>query len=323
LDAATQLDWRTERQVRGGRITDTLLTDQREQFSSGGIYLSAAQSFGNLTLRAGARVSPACGVLRPKDAERKAVTYFPILPSAGVFYVTGPAMLFTTFQTGYDTPTLNEWSAPQTTETATQKLLPERSRTLEAGASITTPQHRIRLAVYNMTVFNRIGTFESAVLPGAVLYRNEGKSFHRGAEVSMELFASSPIRFQQQLSYGTYTFVGGALDGKQLPGVPKLHAGTQLSYVSPLFHIQLLHQFSTARYADSNNTVRVDGFSVWNARIAANLSFGGRPLLNMFVAGFNLGNSRYSHSIAVNANAARYYEPAATRNYRIGIALRY
>jgi iron complex outermembrane receptor protein len=174
-----------------------------------------------------------------------------------------------------------------------------------------------------MTVSNRIGTFESAVLPGAVLYRNEGKSFHRGAEVSMELFASSPIRFQQQLSYGRYTFAGGAFDGKQLPGVPKLHAGSQLSYVSPLFHIQLLHHFSTARFADSNNTVRVDGFSVWNARVAANLPFGGRQLLNIFLAGFNLGNARYSPSIAVNANAARYYEPAAPRNFRIGIAMRF
>ena len=72
-------------------------------------------------------------------------------------------------------------------------------------------------------------------------------------------------------------------------------------------------------WADDANTARAPAFVTMDL----NLSYQGEVLpVVPFIQITNLLDARYAGSVALNANANRYFEPAAGRSVQIGVSWR-
>lgn len=72
-------------------------------------------------------------------------------------------------------------------------------------------------------------------------------------------------------------------------------------------------------FLDSRNTVKNDGWTNVSLRAEIATSFG----MNLFAAGQNLTNRRFSQSIQVDSAAGQWFEPADGRSFYAGLRWTY
>jgi len=73
-------------------------------------------------------------------------------------------------------------------------------------------------------------------------------------------------------------------------------------------------------YVDDANTATSRAYTVVNLRLGATRAFG-RPWIAPMVGVQNLFNAHYVGSVAINATAGKYYEPAPGRTVFAGLTL--
>ena len=246
-------------------------------------------------------------------------------PSIGFTYTQwGKHVMFISYSSSFETPTLNELSAnPSGNVGFNPDLSPSKAHNFEWGWRYTTPENTLEATIYAINTQNEILPYELATLPDRDFYRNTGTTSRRGIELFWE-HQKGPWEWvvsynYAHLKFDNYILGDQNLSGKYLPGVPRQQFNTALQYnFSEGWGSAFQTQYSGNLYADDANQTLVDDYLLANIRFWKsydNLSFFGG--IN------NLLDTAYFDNIRINAFGKRYYEPAPMRNFYLGMSIHF
>ena len=255
--------------------------------------------------------------------ERDEVQFNSLNPSLGFTYTQlGNNVIFVSYSSSFETPTLNELSAnPSGNQGFNPNLSPSRAHNFELGWRYTTPQNKVEATIYAINTQNEILPYELVDFPDRDFYRNAGSTNRRGIELYWEHQKGS---WQWMASYNyaclkfeNYVLGDKNLSGNRLPGVPKQQFTASLKY-SFLggWGTALQSQYSGNLYADDANQTKVEDYFLVNFRFWKSLE-----KISFFCGINNLLDKTYFDNIRINAYGKRYYEPAPMRNFYLGITL--
>ncbi|HEY4149770.1 MAG TPA: TonB-dependent receptor, partial [Chitinophagaceae bacterium] len=167
---------------------------------------------------------------------------------------------------------------------------------------------------------------------GADYYVNAGNTKQRGIECSadytkffhhsfIEYLSVQPALTVSDFTYGSYQKDTSSYNGHQLPGVPS-HT---LSVVADLqsakgYYINTTWYSSAKIYLDDANSAVAAPYHLLGARLGWKGAVRHNMKLNLYVGADNLLNENYSLGDDINATGGRYYNPAAGRNYYVGLS---
>lgn len=161
-------------------------------------------------------------------------------------------------------------------------------------------------------------------------YRSAGETRHKGIEFGTSYRPSKQINFRLGGTYAQHTYVDFKLsdkpsdpvqnlNGKEMPSAPKWSGNSELSYYPdwlPNLRTSIEWQLVGSYYQDQINTVKYDGYNLFNARI-------GYQWKGIEVYGnvLNLTDKLYAYNVsrANTTNAQPTYTAAAPRTLVFGI----
>jgi Outer membrane receptor proteins, mostly Fe transport len=226
----------------------------------------------------------------------------------------------------FETPTATELgNHPDGSAGINQDLRPQRSTTSETGIrGFFGTVLSYDVAAYVTKVKDELVPFEIPNSNGRRYFRNAGRTMRRGAEVGTQLsigalswtgaYTLSSFRFD---SYRT----GGAVyDGNVIPGVPRNRWQSSLRASSGHAFAVLEGEGGGSVFLDDANSVKGPGYTVANVRVGS--SFPIKTSALAVSAGIqNIFDRHYASSIAINAARGKFFEPAATRSFFVGMSL--
>ena len=244
--------------------------------------------------------------------------------------------LYRSFSAGAANPTVFEM-IDQENNTYNLQLTSERGRLNELGI-----RHQIEGIgiAYSLTAYDF--HIDRAILPYSVInaegeavqrYHNDGSTLQQGIEWTFE-WKIIRNNHDFELKYwnnGTlnrhrfdkYAVDGTILNGKSLPGVPEaqMSTGIQSSYKGISFAV--FDYWMDRTPLNNDNSAQTAAYHMVN--VAASYQFS--PLKNFdctLQGGINnLLNVQYSSFLNLNGIAGKYYNPAPTINYFVGLHLNY
>ncbi len=170
---------------------------------------------------------------------------------------------------------------------------------------------------------------------GTEYFVNAGKTKQTGIEFLTEYKIISPenelfirkLNIRTSLTknffyFDTYTYDGNDFSGNKITGVPDIMWANNLYIEFPLkFSTSAFHNYTSALPLNDANTVYTDPYNLVQVKLSKEFE------LNRFTLMLNAGvdnllNARYSLGNDLNAFGARYYNPAAERNYWMGVAVK-
>jgi iron complex outermembrane receptor protein len=228
--------------------------------------------------------------------------------------------LFTNFATGFEVPTLNEFTNnPNQKPGFNSDLKPEKSVQCEAGTSINTQNYSFTSSIYLMFINDLITGFELEETPGRTYYKNASKMKRRGLELKGEYHFSSFLSFALLYDYSNFIFSKNTSQntmtkGNSQPLIPK----HKLVFIS---NISLKSCFTFSTHFVFQNPIPLNdensefSTSLWNInfslssgkRISRNVSFG--------LTTHNLFNTNPFSNFRANAASGRYFEAASPQHF--------
>jgi iron complex outermembrane receptor protein len=325
----------------GAAIGDVML-DQAERVSSVGPYVRDEIAVGDrLRVMFGARADYVkfevddrfVSETNPDDSGDR--TLSAVSPMAGVVVrVAALHALYANVSTAFETPTMTELSTqPDGSAGLNRDLDPQRATTVEAGLKgIVLGRVRYDLAAFTTDVRDELVRFEVPNVPGRQYFRNAGRTQRTGAEVGVQALLGA-IELGAAYSYSAFEFddytltTGGVttdFSGKRIPGIPQ--SQLQASVTGRLrrsfgdLYATVEAQTQSAVFANDTNSVRAPGYEVAHLRVGGTAVFG-QPWLSAVVGVQNVFDRKYVPYVNINANAAKYYEPAPGRTVYVGLTL--
>ena len=255
--------------------------------------------------------------------ERDEVQFNSLNPSLGFTYTQlGNNVIFVSYSSSFETPTLNELSAnPIGNVGFNPNLSPTKAHNFELGWRYTTAQNKVEATIYAINTQNEILPYELADFPDRDFYRNAGATTRRGIELFWE-HRRGPWEWMASYNYAllkfdNYVLGEKNLSGNRLPGVPEQQFSASLEYnFSGGWGTAFQSQYSGNLYADDANQTRVEDYFLVNFRFWKSLE-----KISFFCGINNLLDKTYFDNIRINAYGKRYYEPAPMRNFYLGITL--
>ena len=243
-------------------------------------------------------------------------------PSIGFTYTQwGNHVMFVSYSSSFETPTLNELSAnPSGNAGFNPDLSPSKAHNFEWGWRYTSPENTLEATIYAINTQNEILPYELAAFPDRDFYRNTGNTRRLGIELLWE-FQNGPIELSvgytfNSLKFDNYNLGGKNLSGNYLPGVPQQNLSTYLRYnFSKGWSSSLQSQYVGALYADDANQTQVTDYFLTNIRLWKSFKN-----ISLFGGINNLLDRVYFDNIRINAFGKRYYEPAPNRNLYLGLS---
>ncbi len=225
----------------------------------------------------------------------------------------------------FETPTTTELANPGAGG-LNGGLSPQQAVQWELGASLApeAAPFSVTIALFQAAVRGGLLPYEVAAAPGRFVFRNTGRSRHRGAEVALrwrtfpwlEQRAALALTDARFLAYPTDT---AALDGKRIPGVPRGTADWMWT-VRPRADVRVVVEWTAAGRTAANDANTVAAAAWQTTGVRASWRLGGLRRRAELVAGVNnVFDARYAGSVNVNGAAARYFEPSPGRNWYAGI----
>ena len=315
---ADQKDHRKRFQNLDGSSGDKTL-DQEELFFNTALSILDQMKWSFGLLRLGLRFDhQRLGTQRESDQ----VKLNSFNPSIGfTFTQWGSHIMFASFSSSFETPTLNELSAnPSGNNGFNPDLSPSKAHNLEWGWRYTAPGNTLEATLYAINTRNEILPYELAAFPGRDFYRNTGNTRRMGIELFWE-HQKGPLEWSiaynyAKLKFDDYLLGDQNLSGKQLPGVPKQQLSATLLYsFSTGWGSALQGQYTGALYADDANQTQVADYFLSNIRLWKSLEN-----LSFFGGVNNLLDRDYFDNIRINAYGKRHYEPAPMRNFYFGMS---
>jgi iron complex outermembrane recepter protein len=260
----------------------------------------------------------------------------PVSPKAGLLYSFAPdgSQLFANASRSFEPPLLLELNSLAVPgfialegQTAWQYEIGARGRKIGLAWD---------LSVYDVELRNEILNLNVQPFPGAPFtvptYRNAPKTRHKGLEVGLSyqlpgaVFVRGDVADHLSLrtsyTFARYTFVDDSTyRDNDIPGAPRQVLATEIKYTHPAgFSLApSIEWIPQSYFMDSQNTERNDGWTNLSVRAELATLFG----MNLFAAGQNLTNRRFSQSVQVDNAAGKWFEPADGRSFYAGLRWTY
>ena len=161
-------------------------------------------------------------------------------------------------------------------------------------------------------------------------YRSAGETRHKGIEFGLSYRPSKQINFRLGGTYAQHTYIDFKLsdkpsdpvqnlNGKEMPSAPKWSGNSELSYYPnwlPNLRTSIEWQLVGSYYQDQINTVKYDGYNIFNARIGYHWKG-----IEVYGNVLNLTDKLYAYNVsrANTTNAQPTYTAAAPRTFVFGI----
>ncbi len=209
-------------------------------------------------------------------------------------------------------------------------LEPATFNNYEVGGWLSFLQNKLNFdyALYYMEGKNELLNIKLA--DNSTDYRSAGETRHKGIEFGATYRPSKQINFRLGGTYAQHTYIDFKLsdkpsdpvqnlNGKEMPSAPKWSGNSELSYYPnwlPNLRTSVEWQLVGSYYQDQINTVKYDGYNIFNARI-------GYQWKGIEVYGnvLNLTDKLYAYNVtrANTTNAQPTYTAAAPRTFVFGI----
>ncbi|MEM6325712.1 MAG: TonB-dependent receptor [Bacteroidota bacterium] len=325
VDGAVQRDDRFRSPNDAGRPTGDPTLDQLETVLNGAVFLRSRVDLGaglaaTAALRADAVRFSANDRLGADGDQSGSRTLRALTQQAGLTYRTGPALLFASIATGFETPTTTELvNRPEGGGGFNPDLEPQRTLGVEIGARGVAGDLLFDLALYAMTVRDGLAPFEGPT--GQTFFANRLRTSHRGVETYAEWRPSASVTASVSYSWSRLRVAEGAFEGNVLPGVPEHRLAARVRLARGRAFAAPEVRAASRLYADDANTAWAD------PAVTVDLTLGheglevGRALLLPFVRLTNVLDTEAVGSVAINAFGGRYFEPAPERAVVVGVSV--
>ena len=264
------------------------------------------------------------------------VSYGKTTPVVGATWKVLPSLnIYANYGEGFETPTFIE--AAYTTAASggyvpNLKLKPSESKNYEVGAKAFIGDNtRINLTLFKTDTENEL-VLDKTDSANRAIYTNANKTGRSGIEMSIDSQLEQNIRL-----YGAYTLLDAKFDssytnldnnlikaGNTIPGTYRTQLYGEASWKAPSvgFTTALEGRYNSKVYVDDANTDSAPAHTIFNVRagfqqLANNWRF------SEYVRIENIFDKDYIGSVKVNDSKLRYFEPAAGRNYMIGVSASY
>ncbi|MCH9849077.1 MAG: TonB-dependent receptor [Betaproteobacteria bacterium] len=262
-----------------------------------------------------------------------AVTYEKTNPVIGAVWKVTPSFnLYANYGRGFETPTFFEASFNSTANTATPNLnlKPSESQNVEIGAkAFVTDNTQINLTAFSVKTKDELVV--SANQFGRTVYANANDTSRTGLELSVD------SEFDHNIStYFSYSLLNAKFDSAYVGNAGLIASGNRIpgTYKTQLYgEVAWKYQplgFKTAFEASHNSKVYVNDVNSETAPAYTlfNLRAGFEQKLahwhfKEYVRVENLFDKEYIGSVRINDGNGRFYEPAAGRNYLLGLTANY
>lgn len=258
------------------------------------------------------------------DASGK-VNYEKTTPVVGAVWKLTPALnLYANFGKGFETPTLIEISNSDLAGNGPNlSLSSSKSDNFEVGAkAYVTDNTLVNLTLFRSNTENEIVVKESG--GGRTVYTNAGETSRKGVELSLSSLLPYNLAFN-----GTYTlldaeFVDEANAGNKIPGTyhSQIYGELTWKHAPSGFHAAFEGRYNSEVYVNDGNTDKAPSYTVFNLRAGFEQNLRGWTFKE-YARVENLFDKEYIGSIRVNDTNNRFFEPAAERNYLLGLSASY
>tara|TARA_B100000886_G_scaffold338444_1_gene301304 strand:+ start:4070 stop:6181 length:2112 start_codon:yes stop_codon:yes gene_type:complete len=225
---------------------------------------------------------------------------------------------FINYTTHFETPTLYETgNSPE--------LRPQRNQIRELGIFIENSLARHgEIVLFESKVENEIVPYEVEDEPGRSYFKNAGITRRRGLEFSLSTNPYKKLEFQYTHTHTDYKFIKfghgeDILNGNFLPAIPRYFGKFNFLYsLTNNLNIDAEIYYAGKVYFDDQNTAEGNGYLLTNLKIENVFNIFERGT-TLFIYIGNVLDTDYNSNIRINAYNDRYYEPAPSRYYSVGL----
>ena len=225
---------------------------------------------------------------------------------------------FINYTTHFETPTLYETgNSPE--------LRPQRNQIRELGIFIENSLARHgEIVLFESKVENEIMPYEIEDEPSRSYFKNAGITKRRGLEISLSTNPYKRLEFQYTHTHAEYKFIKfghgeDILNGNFLPAIPRYFGKFNILYsLTSDLNVDAEIYYSGKVYFDDHNTAEGNGYLLTNLKIESVFNIFERGT-TLFIYIGNVFDTDYNSNIRINAYNDRYYEPAPSRYYSVGL----
>ncbi|MEQ9208909.1 MAG: TonB-dependent receptor, partial [Pseudomonadales bacterium] len=318
-----------------------LIFDQNEQVTSQGIFAQNELALSdNLQLTLGVRydqvdfsVSDYFLADGDDSGNRELDDVSPMLGLA--YQLDANTSFYSSISTSFETPTTTEFANPSGGGGFNPNVEPQKATNYEVGARGRIHESTsYQVAVFKTNVEDELISYDDN---GRDFFQNAGSSSRTGIEFSATSKLTERLESTVSLSYGDFAFdtfrelsfdaMGNAtvvndFSGQRIPGTVEQLGFIELKYTDPNgWYSALDLTYTGDQFANNDNTVNVDSYTLANWRLGADYRIGS-SVLSPFIGINNLSDQEYYSNIRINAFGGRYFEPAPGRNVYAGVELR-
>lgn len=330
FDSKLQSDDRNEFENNSGVRGDITL-NQLEQVTNQALFVTSDLELGNWNLLAGLRYDWLTFSVDSAALEQtNSRTFNALSPSIGISYRSNTNKWYANFSTSFEAPTTTELvNSPQGGSGFNPNLKPERTVGVEVGTKGRAANNILsyELTLYRMWVKDILFPYQLQA-NGPTFYRNQGNTVHNGIESRVTINPNNRIQFNATYNYIHATFQdqgpdnSSSIEDNDVPGIPDHRLNLSLSYQIKKILSELSYQYVSQYFADNLNTAQNEAYATLDAKISfarplGDSSYRIQPFINVN----NILDERYNGSIIPNAFGNRYFEPAAGRNFQIGLSV--
>lgn len=235
--------------------------------------------------------------------------------------------LYANLGSAFETPTFTEFARPDGGGGFNPELSPQRALNRELGLRGRFDNGlRYDLVAFSVRVDDELLPFEAD--DGRTYYENAARTSRDGIELGLDWSPSLAWRLTSALTLADYRFdrfSDGQQDftGNRLPGLPRQQWNNRVTWHGGGERFASLEALYTGGYhADNANRVKVDSHWLFNLRAGDAWRIGGQGRqLGLHLGVRNLLDEEHFANVRINANAGRYFEPAAGRTFYAGLEL--
>jgi len=266
------------------------------------------------------------------------VEYQKTTPVIGAIWKVTPTInLYANYGKGFETPTFIEAAYNSVNNGAPNLTLkPSESTNYELGLkSVIADNHQLNFNVFKIDTKNEIVTKETNSFNRSV-FGNADKTKRTGAELSIDSQYDNNIstyisysllnaKFDSDFTYtpssGTPTTIQS---GNKIPGTYRSQIYGELAWkYTPLgFKTALEARHNSKVYVNDINTDSAHAYTIFNIRAGFEQNLANWRFTE-YVRVENLSDKNYIGSVRVNDSNLRFFEPAAGRNYLLGLSAQY
>jgi iron complex outermembrane recepter protein len=228
---------------------------------------------------------------------------------------------------GFSPPTLAE--VRPSTNVFNSGLKSESGTNVEAGLRRTSGKLQTDITFYNFALDETIVL--QRVENGAEYFINAGKTSQRGIELTMAYSPTKLLKLWSSLAHQDYkfkdyvkfdTYINEEVDysGNALTGVAPFTGSLGADILFPFgLYMNIVYGYTDRIALNDLNDEFADDYSLLNVRTGYKKTFSEKYIMEIFAAGDNLLDEKYSLGNDLNARGRRFYNAAPRVNFSAGI----